>query len=440
LPKQISKKLPPAAAAMLGMAICAVPLTSCTENSPPQHQSASTNAQRTPSPTHSEPATRSTQALRGSYSGETHVTSSTLSPATQPAIAARVEEPVAIVNGKPVARELLVKPLVEAYGLNLLLQIVQLELARQDAAKAGVTVTSADVTHERAFMLKGFFPDADEKDYDQLLAQLLKQQGITQPQWDILLQTNACLRKMAEPLTAHAITDENIKQAFDVRYGAQVKIRDIQVANLAEAQEVKRRLTAGEKFEDLAHTLSRDARTAALGGEWPAFAANSTTISDVIKEQAFVVLKPGEVSDVLNTEGVFHIIKLEQKIAPTLAKLDDSTRAYLRGALIDKQVQETIKQLRNRLAQEAMQPSIMQIKDPELKRQFDEKVAEHTAASKEEELVRRQQAMKRLILPAPATRGTTAPAPTEARARPPATRSGAATLPAAPDHPPAKSN
>lgn len=338
----------------------------------------------------------------------------------------RVEEPVAVVNGKPIERDQLVKPLVEAYGLNLLLQIIQLELARQDAAGAGLTVSPNDVTKERAIMLKGFFPDAEQGDYDQLLAQLLKQQNITPPQWQILLETNAHLRKMAEPLCAGKISEDNIKQAFDLQYGGLVKIRDIQVSNIAEAQEVKRRLADNEKFEDVARALSKDPRTAGLGGDWPAFSAKSTTVSDIIKQQAFT-LKVGEVSDALNTEGVFHIIKVEERIPPKVAKLDASTHAYLLNALMEGFVQDTMKRLRNQLAQEALQPNIMQIRDPELKRQFDQKVAEHQAAAKEEEEARRLQATKRLL---PATIPATQPAETAPGERPPATKSAAATRPA----------
>ena len=342
----------------------------------------------------------------------------------------RAEEPVAVVNGKPVTRDQLVKPLVEAYGLNLLLQIIQLELAKQDAAKAGVTVSPGDVQHERAVMLKGFFPDAEPGDYDQLLGQLLKQQSITAPQWQILLETNAHLRKMAEPLCAGKITEDNVKQAFDLQYGGLVRIRDIQVSNIAEAQEVKRRLAANEKFEDVAKALSKDPRTAGLGGDWPAFSAKSTTVSDIIKQQAFL-LKVGEVSDTLNTEGVFHIIKVEERIAPKVAKLDAPTRTYLQNTLMEGFVQDTMKRLRNQLAQEALQPNIMQIRDPELKKQFEQKVAEHQAAAKEEESARRLQATKRL-LPAtiPATIPATLPAQTAPGERPPATKSAAATLPA----------
>src|SRR5258708_26709912 len=281
-----------------------------------------------------------------------------------------------------------------------------MDLARQDAAKAGVKVTPADVSNERATMLKGFFPDADPSDYEQLLEQLLKQQNVTRPQFDIVRETNAYLRKMAEPLCAGKISDENVQQAFDVMYGSTVKIRDIQVSNMQEAMEVKRRAAAGEKFDDLAAKLSHDPSARELRGEWPAFSRNTTGISDAIKEQAFA-LKDGEISDPISTEGTFHVIKVEQHIAPRGAKLDDATKASIRGVLSEKLVQETMKALRARTAQEALEPSVLQIRDPELKKQFEQRVAEHAAQVKEAENARQQKALRPCVLPA--TRPTSAP-------------------------------
>jgi foldase protein PrsA len=344
---------------------------------------------------------------------------------------------IAVVNGKPIAREQLVRPLIDSYGLNMLLNLITLELARQDAAKAGLAISAADVRNERTIMLKGVFPDAEPADYDQLLVQLLKQQNITDAQFQILLETNAYLRKVAEPLCAGKISEENIQQAFDLRYGATVKIRDIKVNNLAEANEAKRRLAGGEDFAEVARALSRDPQTGALGGEWPAFAASSTRVSDVIKEQAFG-LKVGEVSDVLNTEGAYHIIKVEQRNPPRIAKLDDEKRTYLRNLLMEKLVQDVMKNLRNQLAAQALAPNVLDIRDPELRRQFEQRLAEHKAVQQDEEAARREAAIRR-IFPAtrlsPTTRPGFAPAtlpaapttlPAEAPQRPPATQSGAA--------------
>ena len=132
------------------------------------------------------------------------------------------------------------------------------------------------------------------------------------------------------------------------------------------------------------------------------------------------------------------MIKVEKQIAPRVAKLDDATRASIRRVLTEKLVQETMKALRARTAQEALQPSILEIRDPEMKKQFEARVAEHAAQQKEADDARQQKALRPFVLPAtrpkgPATVPSPAPAPAtnptkpEASDRPPATRSGAAT-------------
>jgi hypothetical protein len=223
---------------------------------------------------------------------------------------------------------------------------------------------------------------------------------------------------MAEPLAAGKISEENIKQAFEVMYGATVKIRDIQVSNAAEAQEVRRRAAAGEDFAKLAQELSKDARTKSLGGEWPAFSRNSTGISDAIKDQAFT-LNEGDVSESIATEGAYHVIKVEKKIAPKIAKLDEPTKENLRKLLNEKLVQETMKLLRNQIAMQAQQPNVLEIRDPVMAEQFKAKMDEHKAAA----AAQAEQNRLRGAIGLPPTTGP-ATQPAEARERPPATKSG----------------
>src|SRR5579864_2631880 len=52
---------------------------------------------------------------------------------------------IAHVNGQPVTMRELTDPLIESRGLALLLNIAQLDLAKQDARDAHVIVTSDDI-------------------------------------------------------------------------------------------------------------------------------------------------------------------------------------------------------------------------------------------------------------------------------------------------------
>ena len=70
----------------------------------------------------------------------------------------------------------LIGPLIEAHGLNMLVNLVQLEMARQDAVKAGVTVSAADFQEERQQTLDKLFKESDDKTQDQIDA-ALQQEG-----------------------------------------------------------------------------------------------------------------------------------------------------------------------------------------------------------------------------------------------------------------------
>ena len=72
-------------------------------------------------------------------------------------------EVVATVRGDPITMQQLMEPLIEAHGLTMLSQLVQLELAKQAAAKAQVAVTQADFENEYRLTLQKLFEDRDDK-------------------------------------------------------------------------------------------------------------------------------------------------------------------------------------------------------------------------------------------------------------------------------------
>ena len=123
------------------------------------------------------------------------------------------DEVIATVAGRSITLSQLTKPLIEGYGLNVLLNIVQLELAKEYAAKAAppITVSPQDIAAERESTLAKMFRDASKDEYAQLLDQLLVQQHISRADFDLVIETNAYLRKLAEPLLKDKITDTNLQ-------------------------------------------------------------------------------------------------------------------------------------------------------------------------------------------------------------------------------------
>ncbi|HEY1685980.1 MAG TPA: peptidylprolyl isomerase [Tepidisphaeraceae bacterium] len=282
-------------------------------------------------------------------------------PTTQP-----LSKVIARVNGEPITQDELDKPLIEGYGLNVLLNLVQLDLARQQANRQQITITPEDIKKEQKLTVDKMFEGNAGPDADSLLDQFLQQQHISRPEFDLVIQTNAYLRKLVQPTVNKSITDNDLKLAFAAMYGETVKVRDIRLSNPQEVAEAKRRLASGETFEQVAREMSRDPITRPLGGELPPFSRQSVAVPQVFREAAFS-LQPGQISDTIESDGAFHLIQLEQRTPPAGVKFE-TVKETVRKALIDQRTQLMMTQLRNQFRQTAFET--LEIDDPILHQQF----------------------------------------------------------------------
>lgn len=370
---------------------------------------------------------------------------------------------IATVNGVSISREEVLKPLIDAHGLNVLLNVVQMQLARNEAAKASevgkpsLVATPEEVIKERDHTLEAMFKDNNAKLVDQindaiaghrdeeaaklkeqlrkdnvsLLEQFLAQQKASQAEFMLLMETNANLRKVIEHQLAGKITEENVRTAFNVTYGESIRVRHIQCTNLQEVNEALRRIEAGQPFEKVAEELSRNNRTRSLGGELPAFTRETPGLPDSFKTVAFGLKEPGEVSEPVSADGAYHLIKLIEKVAPKAVKYEDVKDA-VRQSLFDRWVIERMKLARADLGQIAMQT--LQINDPVLAKQFKDRLAKREAEIRDREQINRE--LERQREATTQTSPTTAPnaMPVQGApevARPPAIQSGSNT----PDQP-----
>ena len=314
-------------------------------------------------------------------------------------------EVVARANGRVVTRDQLTKPLTDAYGLNVLLNLMQLQLAEQEADRAGARVGDDDVKIEFEHFMAQTFKSADKADYPGLLDQVLTQQRLSRAELDIVMRTNANLRKVAEPLVREKVTEDNLRDLFNAQYGEKVRIRHIQCSNLQEWQEARRRIDNGEAFADVARALSRNARTGSLGGELPPFSRQATDLPEVFKSAAFN-LKPGELSEAVQSGEAFHLLKLEERITPKAVKFEDM-RDVLRDQLDEQFVQATVTELRRQVG--ALVLRTMTIEDPVLRRQFEDRLKKQEATVTDKNTIRKQMEQVRKEREGAAT-PTTAPA------------------------------
>jgi parvulin-like peptidyl-prolyl isomerase len=308
----------------------------------------------------------------------------TAAPAEAAAQSPQATTIIARLNGSPITLDQVEPTLIEGYGLNVLLNIVQLEYVKRAATTQKINVTPQDITTERERSLAKLFPDADKAEYPVLFQQLLQDRHISQAEFDLVIQTNTYLRKMAEPVK-EKISEENVQEAFREIYGETIQVRHIQTATLPEILKAKSRVLAGESFAKVAQEISQNVKTAPLGGELEPF-SRSARYPQAFKDAAFA-LKEGEISDPINVEGAYHILQLERRFAPKVVKYDDVKDA-VRERLTEQLVQTAMDELRKQMRDEALRGLIIDL--PVLKAQYDARIHQRDQQIRETNQVREQ--------------------------------------------------
>jgi peptidyl-prolyl cis-trans isomerase C len=97
---------------------------------------------------------------------------------------------------------------------------------------------------------------------------------------------------------------------------------------IKEVQELLAKIKAGAKFEDMAKEFSKDPGSAARGGDLGFFGEGRMVkpFEDAVKALA----KPGDISDVIESQFGFHIIRLEER-QPKTTKTFDEVKPLLMG-------------------------------------------------------------------------------------------------------------
>jgi peptidyl-prolyl cis-trans isomerase C len=167
-----------------------------------------------------------------------------------------------------------------------------------------------------------------------------------------------------------AVSEADAKKIYDEKIGEvkpeqEIHARHILVATEDEAKEIAERLKKGEDFATLAKEKSKDAN--AEGGDLGWFGRGQ-----MLKpfEDAAFALDVGQISEPVQTQFGWHIIKVEEKRDQPLPTFDQVKEAII-AQLVQAKAQEVVTGLRD--------SAKIEVVDPELKKSMDE------AASKGEE-------------------------------------------------------
>ena len=223
------------------------------------------------------------------------------------------------------------------------------------ASVNGTEITLAEMIMVRASLPEQYQDLPDDVLWDGILDQLIQQEALSQ---DDLAQETRRVRtalsnerrsllaaEVVAKVAQDALTDEALQAAYDAKYadaelGMEYNAAHILVETEEAASALVTELDGGADFAELARAQSTGP-SGANGGELGWFSAGMM----VEEFQAAVeTLEPGAISDPVQTQFGWHVIKLNetrQQEAPSL----ESVQAELEGEIQQEAVQQVIESL-----------------------------------------------------------------------------------------------
>lgn len=233
-------------------------------------------------------------------------------------------------------------------------------LAAQEAsldtvlANVGDTpITLGDMLIARSQLPPQFQQIPAEALYDGLLTQLIQQQMFSDsletvsPRTEMAIAYETRAIRAAEVIEAaaiDAITDEAVQAAYDARIadfdgGTEYHAAHILVETEEEAQQIIEALLAGDEFAQTAQEKSTGP-SGPSGGDLGWFGPGMMVPEF---EEAVMALAPGDLSDPVQTQFGWHVIKLLEtraKAAPAIEELRPEIEQQILGEVIEARVAE----------------------------------------------------------------------------------------------------
>lgn len=215
------------------------------------------------------------------------------------------KEIIAKVDDEEITKDELYDLLVEQNGAQVLDGLIAEKIVDAEAKKEGIEVTDEEIEEEIEKI-------KEESGGEEGFNQLLQYYGYDQEEFEENIATNIKIKKLVGDDIS--ISDEEMEEYFEQnkeQFGQeeQVRARHILVEDEDEAQDIQDKLANGEDFEELAKEHSKDGSSQA-GGDLGFFPRGQMVKE--FEEVAFT-LDTDEISDIVETEHGYHIIKVEEK-------------------------------------------------------------------------------------------------------------------------------
>ncbi|MEE6132711.1 peptidylprolyl isomerase [Priestia sp. GS2] len=213
---------------------------------------------------------------------------------------------VASVDGDKITKDQLYEVLMSQGGTDVLDSMIEQKVINKEAEKKSVTVSEKELNKELDALITSY---GGEDTFNQAL----EASGIKEKEVKKDLETNLKAKKLVEDTIE--ISEDEMKSYFDENKDSfdqpeQVKASHILVKDEKTANEVKKKLSDGEKFADLTKEYSTDTASKEDGGNLGYFSKE-----DMVQEfsDAAFNLKVDAISNPVKTEYGYHIIKVTDK-------------------------------------------------------------------------------------------------------------------------------
>ena len=272
------------------------------------------------------------------------------SPAVAQAQPAAGDRPAAVLDGQAIGWPEVAPLLAEAAGAVVLEEVVLERALEQACVDRSIRVDDAAIRFERELLVGSLARAAQlpASEGEGLLVEIRTSRGLGERRFAGLLKRNAMLRAMVKQEAGPSgveVSEEDVEQAFRLRYGPRVRARIILVRSQSEASEASRRLAAGEVFADVAATLSADPsrfRGGLLDPISPADPNYPVAFRRALEDTEVGALS-APIMVTWNELPGFAIVRVEERIAgaetdraAVAAELRDEVRAVRERAMMDR--------------------------------------------------------------------------------------------------------
>lgn len=240
---------------------------------------------------------------------------------------------------------------------DILNNLIDRELLYQESQKMKITVNPDAVANQLASIKQRFQNPAE-------FEAAIKQLNLSEADIQSQISRDMAIRELIDKQVVQkvVVTDEETKAYYDAntsqfKQPEQVKARHILIkidANATETQKadarqeiknIQQKLQNGDDFAGLAKEYSQGP-SSVKGGDLGFFRRGQ-----MVKpfEDAAFALKPNEISDIVETQYGYHLIKVEEKkpaTTPAYAEIKERLNQHLKEQKIDREAKEYIDRLK----------------------------------------------------------------------------------------------